>query len=63
MHTSLNSLGGAEKLCIETIFALKEAGHQIDLIVNNKTNWQNVKNLFNVCVDVNKEIVVPLTIP
>jgi glycosyltransferase involved in cell wall biosynthesis len=53
-------LGGSEKLCIETISALKEAGHHVDLIVNGKTNLNKVKVLFGVHVDVEKEIIIPL---
>jgi glycosyltransferase involved in cell wall biosynthesis len=60
VHVPLSrSLGGAEKLCIETISALKEASHQVDLIVASKTNKRKVKEVFGVCVDFDKEIIVP----
>jgi len=64
VYSSLSrSLGGAEKLCIETIYALKEAGHQIDLIVTGKTNQKKVKEIFGVYVDFEKEIIVPPYVP
>ncbi|MEM2145041.1 MAG: glycosyltransferase [Candidatus Jordarchaeaceae archaeon] len=59
VYSSLShSLGGAEKLCIETIHALKCAGHQIDLIVTAKTDQKKIKEIFGVCVDFDKEIIV-----
>jgi len=63
VHTSLNSLGGAEKLCIETVSALKEAGHRVDLIANGKTNLKKVKEILGANVYFEKEIVVPLRSP
>jgi len=59
IHSSLNrSLGGAEKLCVETIRALKEAGYFVDLIVNSKTDPRIVKTIFGVATYPDKEIVV-----
>jgi glycosyltransferase involved in cell wall biosynthesis len=58
VHTSLNSLGGAEKLCIETIQSLKEAGYSVDLIVTQKTNPKRIKAIFGTFTYPDKEIVV-----
>jgi len=58
VHTSLNSLGGAEKLCIEIVRALKETGNTVDLIVTRKTNWNRIKNIFGVYTYADRELVV-----
>jgi glycosyltransferase involved in cell wall biosynthesis len=64
VHSSLTrSLGGAEKLCLETINALKESGHQVDLITTGKMDQKKIKETFDVFVDVEREVIVPSVIP
>lgn len=45
-HTTLNVLGGAEKLCLTTIEVLKLANHEITLVTVEKTNWRFVRKMF-----------------
>jgi alpha-1,2-mannosyltransferase len=46
IHFSLNFVGGAEKLCLTTISALKNAGHSVTLVTVEKTDWNIVQNNF-----------------
>ncbi|MEM2291969.1 MAG: glycosyltransferase [Nitrososphaerota archaeon] len=63
VHTSLNSLGGAEKLCIETIRSLKEVGFSVDLIVNKKTDIGKIKTVFGSFAYPDREIVIHPSVP
>ena len=66
IHSALNrSLGGAEKLCIETIQALQQAGHSVDFVSTGKTDHGMLRELFAVDISPEKELVSwpPLTIP
>ena len=44
-HTTLNVLGGAEKLCLTTIEGLKLANHEVTLVTVEKTNWRFVREM------------------
>jgi alpha-1,2-mannosyltransferase len=46
IHFSLNFVGGAEKLCLTTISALKNAGHTVTLVTIEKTDWKMVQETF-----------------
>lgn len=46
IHFSLNFLGGAEKLCLTSISALKNAGHSVTLVTVEKTDWRAVRKNF-----------------
>jgi glycosyltransferase involved in cell wall biosynthesis len=46
IHFSLNFVGGAEKLCLTTISALKNAGHSVTLVTIEKTDWNIVQKSF-----------------
>ena len=56
VHFSLNFLGGAEKLCLETISALERAGHSVTLVTAEKTDWNAVQKNFATFAMPNKEI-------
>lgn len=58
IHHSLNPRGGAERLCLTTIEALKEKGHEVCLGTFEKTNWNEVEESFKDVVRPDKEIVV-----
>jgi len=45
-HHSLNIPGGAERLCLAVIEALKREGHNVTLITIEKTEWNLVKQNF-----------------
>lgn len=45
LHNSLNSTGGGERLCLETVEALKEAGHKVVLATVEPTDWIKVKRI------------------
>jgi hypothetical protein len=48
-HHSLNIPGGAERLCLAVIEALRKRGHNVALITVEKTDWRIVqKNFGNV---------------
>lgn len=55
-HTTLNVLGGAEKLCLTTIEALKLANHEVTLVTVEKTNWKSVRKMFGDVVRPNHEV-------
>lgn len=42
-HLSLNFRGGAERLCLTMIEALKHAGYETTLMTVEKTNWRSLK--------------------
>ncbi len=66
IHSALNGpLGGAEKLCIETIQALQAAGHSVDLVSTGKTDHGMIRKLFATDFSTEKELVSwpPLTLP
>jgi glycosyltransferase involved in cell wall biosynthesis len=46
IHDSLNYIGGAERVCIGAIEALKDLGHNVVLGTIEPTNWQLLKNAF-----------------
>ena len=45
-HHSLNIPGGAERLCLSAIEALKREGHNVDLITIEKTAWNILERNF-----------------
>jgi len=45
IHNSLNSTGGGEKLCLETIKSLKEAGYDVILATVEPTDWERIKRI------------------
>ncbi len=56
IHFSLNFIGGAEKLCLETISALERAGHSVTLVTVEKTDWNAVQKNFATFIMPNKEL-------
>ncbi len=54
-HHSLNIPGGAERLCLSVIEALKKRGHEVSLVTVEKTDWKTVKKNFGTVVLPNKE--------
>jgi alpha-1,2-mannosyltransferase len=55
LHHSLNISGGAEKLCLDTIDALKRRGHQVTLVTVERTDWNLLQNKFGPAVMPDKE--------
>jgi len=47
LHFSLNFLGGAEKLCLATISALRKAGFSVTLVTVEKTDWKAIQKNFS----------------
>ena len=45
IHNSLNPTGGGERLCLETIKSLKEAGYKVALVTVEPTDWKKVKRI------------------
>lgn len=45
-HHSLNIPGGAERLCLSVIEALRSEGHDVSLITVEKTDWKLVRTNF-----------------
>lgn len=56
IHFSLNFVGGAEKLCLTIISALRNAGHSVTLITVEKTDWNTVQNNFGKFTVPDKEL-------
>jgi alpha-1,2-mannosyltransferase len=55
VHHSLNIPGGAERLCLSIIEALKNEGHTVSLTTVEKTDWKVVQNNFGSVVPPNEE--------
>jgi len=54
-HHSLNIPGGAERLCLVVIEALRKRGHDVSLITVEKTDWNLIQKNFGMVVKPNKE--------
>jgi glycosyltransferase involved in cell wall biosynthesis len=54
-HHSLNISGGAERLCLAVIEALRSRGHDVTLITVEKTDWRVVKRNFGPVATPNSE--------
>jgi alpha-1,2-mannosyltransferase len=54
-HHSLNIPGGAERLCLSLVEALRNKGHNVSLITVEKTDWRVVQNAFGSVVLPNEE--------
>jgi hypothetical protein len=45
VHNSLDSAGGGERLCLRTIHALQNAGHEVLLATVEPTDWDRVERI------------------
>jgi alpha-1,2-mannosyltransferase len=54
-HHSLNIPGGAERLCLSVIEALRKDGHDVSLVTVEKTDWKLVQKNFGKVVMPNTE--------
>jgi alpha-1,2-mannosyltransferase len=50
--------GGAQRVCLKMIDALKEANHEVALITLTKTNWSRVQEMLGAVVKPDEEIVL-----
>ena len=57
-HHSLNIPGGAERLCLITIEALRNRGHNVTLVSVERTDWNLVKKNFGSVTTPNHEAYV-----
>jgi alpha-1,2-mannosyltransferase len=55
MHHSLNIPGGAERLCLSVMEALRNTGHKVSLVTVEKTNWKVVEDSFGSIIPPNEE--------
>ena len=55
MHHSLNIPGGAERLCLAVVEALRRKGHEVTLITVEKTDWSLVQRNFGNVIMPNNE--------
>ncbi len=60
VHTSLDPLGGGERLCLETIGALRERGYRVVLASIDRTNWSRVEKLWGRVPRPDREVVLSL---
>ena len=58
MHASLNACGGAERVCIAMINALREAGHTVTLATVDKTNWVLLKKRYGLACSPDREMFI-----
>lgn len=58
MHASLNLCGGAERVCIVMINALREAGHTVTLATVDKTNWVLLKKRYGLACSPDREMFI-----
>jgi len=56
IHHSLNAAGGAERLCIAAIEALKTHGHEVSLVTVERTDWAFLQHKFGQTTMPDKEI-------
>jgi len=59
LHHSLNSAGGGEKVCLTTVEALREAGHEIILATADKIDWKAVERYYGKRFEVDERQLVP----
>lgn len=59
-HPGLNGVGGAEWVAIKIINALKQQGHQLIILTDSKINSTKLVNIFNVKLNVDRQIIFPL---
>jgi len=57
---SLNVGGGAEKLCLEIIEALKKHGHETTLVTMDKTDWKSLRWVFGDFTMPDHEFFLPI---
>ncbi len=50
--------GGAERVCLKIVEALKEANHEVTLITLTKTNWQLMQKMFGHVSKPDREMVL-----
>lgn len=58
VHNSLNSCGGGERVCLCTIEALKELGHEVVLGTVEATDWDRVERLSGSVVKPDLELIL-----
>lgn len=54
-HHTLNIPGGAERLCLAVVEALRNHGHDVTLITVEKTDWDKIQKNFGKILRPNKE--------
>jgi len=57
-HHSLNAAGGAERLCLATIEALKTRGHEVSLVTVERTDWTLLQDKFGQTIMPDREIYI-----
>ncbi|HID72787.1 TPA: glycosyltransferase [Candidatus Micrarchaeota archaeon] len=58
VHSTLNSVGGGERVCLAVIEALKKLGYEVALITAEPTDWDRVKEMVGHIIKPDKEIHV-----
>jgi len=58
LHNTLNIVGGGERLCLVTVEALKERGHQVALGTVDRTDWSRVARSFGKVTRPDEEMFV-----
>lgn len=53
LHSSLNFLGGASKVCLSFIRALSKGGYDVTLFTVDKTDWESLRKVFGDFYDLN----------
>jgi len=46
LHSSLNFLGGASKVCLSFVHTLSKAGYKVTLFTVDKTDWNSLRKVF-----------------
>jgi len=58
LHNTLNIVGGGERLCLVTVEALKERGHQVALGTVDRTDWSRVARAFGKVTKPDEEMFI-----
>lgn len=56
LHHSLNLAGGAERLCLSAMEALKARGHRVSLVTVERTDWPSIQDKFGSLVRPDEEV-------
>jgi alpha-1,2-mannosyltransferase len=62
-HTSLNSAGGGEVVCLALIRALRKQGYEVALVTVDKTDWGLLKKIFGEITFPNHEDYLVTNLP
>ncbi len=58
IHNSMNNAGGAEKVCLVIIEALKRSGYEVELATTEPTDWSRLSRIIGTVMKPDKEMIL-----